>query len=161
MDGTALLRFKQAFVDKLAARAPNVSYASPAKPEDMLGDDGSGVACWFADDATGTYDVAVITAPADIWVDEQWTITLRIQALGRDTDATQERVDMLATELLGETIYLFCTDPSFGITDDTDVQTFCALPGAITWTGGILPSGLRAAGFELDVTLDARLRLGS
>lgn len=159
-DGTALPRFKRAFIDTLnAAGVSNVHYQSPMQPDDMLGADGSGVACWFADDATGTLAITVMGGAA-LWIDETWNIPFRIQALGQDTDADQEGVDQAACELLGDVLSTF-DDPSFGITDD-DIQTFAAVPvGANPWSGGVLPSNMRAGRFELTIELTARIKIGS
>lgn len=159
-DGTALPRFKRAFIQTLnAAGVDNVSYQSPMQPDEMFGEDGSGVACWFADDATGSLEITVMGGAA-LWIDETWNIPFRIQALGTDTDADQEAVDQAACELLGDVMSAF-TDPSFGITDDT-IQTFAAVPvGANPWTGGVLPTNLRAGRFELTIELTARIKIGS
>ena len=158
-DGTALPRFKRAFIDACqTAGVQNVSYQSPMQPEDMIGENGTGAACWFADEATGTLDIRVM-GDSYLWIDETWQVPFIIQVLGLDTDADQEAVDQLACEVLGDVLTTFA-DPSFGITDDSVVQTFAAIPvGANPWKGGILPSNSRAAGFQLTIELSSRLRI--
>lgn len=157
-DGTSLPRFKRAFIAKLEALGvPNVSYQSPMQPEEMIGDDGSGLCCWFGDTATSTLDITVVGVPV-LWVDETWEIPFRIQALGSDTDDTQEVVDQRACERLGDVLSVFA-DPSFGIADDS-IQTFAALPvGAAPWSGGVLPANFRAAAYELTIELRARIEI--
>lgn len=159
-DGTCLTRFKRAFIAQAEANGvANTSYQSPMQPEDILGDDGSGVAAWFGDHATATLTISVVAAP-EIWIDEVWNIPLVVQALGQDTDADQETVDQLACERLGDIIGCF-SDASFGLVDDT-IQMFTAVPvGANDWNGGVLGSNLRACGFELSIELHARLVIGS
>lgn len=157
-DGTALPRFKRAFVQTLvAAGVPNVAYQSPMDPEEVFGADGSGASCWFGDGAQGNLDIKLLGGP-DLWIDETWIIPFVVQVLGRDTDDDQEAVDQRACELLGAVMGSFA-DPSFGITDDT-IQTFAAVPvGAQPWAGGVTGQGLRAARFELSIELMARLQI--
>lgn len=159
LDGSALPRFKRAFIAKLEANGvPNIFYQSPMQPEEMNGDDGSGLCGWFHDDATGDLSINIMGAHS-LWIDERWQIPFRIQALGTDTDSTQEVVDQSACELLGDVMTAF-TDPSFGQLDDPVVQIFQAVPvGANPWTGGVLPTNLRAGRFELTIELSARLQI--
>jgi hypothetical protein len=159
-DGTALPRFKRAFIAKLASLGvPNVSYQSPMQPEEMWGDDGSGLCCWFGDEATATTTITVVGAGA-LWIDETWNIPFRIQALGGDTDSDQQTVDQAACERLGDVMGAF-SDPHFGITDDT-VQTFAAVPvGTSPWYGGVLPTNTRAAAYELSIELRARIEIAA
>lgn len=162
-DGTALPRFKRAFVDACAsAGVPNVSYQSPGNPADLVGSDGSGQACWFLDEAEGMLDIRIMGGP-EIWVDETWRVPFVVQQLGLNSDATQETVDQQAAELLGLVLATF-TDPSFGLTSDAagdvQIQTFAAVPvGAEPWKGGFLSNDARAASFLLSIELTARLRI--
>jgi hypothetical protein len=161
MDGSNLPRFKRAFIAALQARAPHVHYQSPSSPEDMLGEDGSGVACWFGDDARGEFEPPVMAGADKLWLDERWVVPFRVQALGTDTDATQEVVDQLAVELLGQAMWLF-HKPSFELEQTATLQFFHGIPTgqAVTeWTGGFLPTGFRAARFELGVEVYGRLIL--
>jgi hypothetical protein len=157
-DGTALPRFKRAFIAKLKANGvPNVSYQSPMQPDEIWGDDGSGLSGWFDDTATGALNITVMGAHS-LWIDETWQIPFRVQALGVDTDTDQEAVDQAACGLLGDVMTAF-SDPSFGIVDDA-IQVFCAVPvGAEPWFGGTLPTNQRAARYELTIELTSRLQI--
>jgi len=157
MDGSVLLRFKRAFVDELTTVA-NVNYQSPMSPEDMNGADGSRLAAWWVDEAEATIELMVATGGPH-WFDENATVTLRLQALGKDTDDTQEAVDIRATEALGKAIAILATDPTVGIADTAQVQMFDAVPTGWTYRGGILGSNLRAASYDLDIQVHARLKL--
>jgi hypothetical protein len=163
MEGSALVRVKTALLVALKAQDVRFRYASPAKPEDMLSDDGSGVAGWFADDAPGTFTVPSMLGGGEVWFDETRTIILRIQSLGKNSDYTQKKVDTLATELLGAAMYVFCTNPDADVTSDDDIVVREVLPtgDASPWTGGLLPSGMRAAGWEIAVQYSARIKLGT
>jgi len=160
-DGTCLPRFKVAFISKMAtAGIANTFYESPMQPDDILGSDGSGVAGWFLDEASANLQITVVASP-QIWIDETWTVPFVVQALGVDTDSNQQAVDQLASTRLGAILGAW-TDPSFGITDDTHVQVFTALPvGANAWHGGVLPPNLRGCGFQLDIEVHARLMIGT
>jgi hypothetical protein len=157
-DGTCLPRFKRAFIAKLQTNGvANVSYQSPMQPDDLMGDDGSGRSCWFEDTATGQLSITVMGANS-LWIDEIWQVPFRVQVLGSDTDADQETVDQAACALLGDVMVSF-SDPSFGIVDD-DIDFFNAVPvGAQPWYGGVLPSNLRAARFELTIEVKARIQI--
>lgn len=158
-DGTALPRFKRAFIATQNANGVAASYQSPTSVTDILGDDGSGAACWFEDDAQGDLQISVVGRP-NIWIDETWQIPFRVQILGTTTDDDQETTDQAGCELLGAVLEGFA-DPSFGLIDD-EIQTFSALPiGAEPWNGGYLAqSEVRATGFTLTIELKARLVIG-
>lgn len=161
IDGTAMLRFRTAFIDKLQTRVSNVSYQSPMQESDVLGADGTGLACWWSDEANSTGGVNVIVSDDEVWYDETFTTTLNIQALGLTTDDTQELLDQRANEVLGEAIRLLSIQSSLDITDD-EIQTFTWLLQGWTYMGGVQQgTGQRVARFELAIEGEARLKLGS
>lgn len=157
MDGTSLRVVKRALLDRLTT-VTTVSYQSPMQPEDMLGEDGSGVAAWWSDDSEASVKVVVATGGPH-WFDETINATVIIQALGRDTDDTQEVCDTRATETLGEIIAVMAHDPSCGVADTEEMQLYTVTPAGWRNVTGILGPNLRAARYELDVTIHARIRL--
>lgn len=155
IDGTSLLRVKEALVTKLLARVPNVLYQSPQDATDVLGDDGSGVCVWWDDTTEATIDPIVFGLTQ--W-DERYTATLIIQALGRDTGDDQDSIDTLCTRTLGEVIGLLTANTSLSITDDADIQVFDIAPSGWRNVTG-LNGANRAGRFELDISVHARLSL--
>lgn len=158
LPGTAIFRFKQAFSAKLAGLIPNVVYASPTDAAELMGEDGSGVAVWWSDDASAQIEWGPFTSASEHWLDETANVTLVIQSIGNDTDDTQEVIDERLTNALGQAYGILATDPSCGIDDDTDIQFFAARPFALENPSGAL--GTRRAGrFELTIEITARLKL--
>lgn len=156
--GTCLTRFKRAFIDLLDAQtSEKVAYQSPREAQDMLGPGGSGIAAWFADEATANHQINVFKG-APHWIDETSRPVLRIQAVGVSTDDDQEDVDGRASEILRLAIAVLLNDPSVGLADDT-IQEFEALPASYTYAGGILSGDHRAARFEVQIEVTARLKL--
>jgi hypothetical protein len=154
MEGTSLLRFKRAYITALQGRIANVVYGSPVEAMKVLGENGSGVAAWFADEHEATIEV-VVFGPQ--WFDETITATLVVQGVGRTTDDDQEAIDERTTEALGAAIGILAADPSLGLEDDT-IQMFAATPSG--WRNRTGPlNTLRAGHFELDVEIHARLKL--
>ena len=158
MDGSALPRFKLAYITALQARANNVLYASPMQARDLQGETGTFVSAWFDDDAEANAEVHVFSGTPLI-VDETFTVTLKIQACGITTDDTQYACDVKAVTLLGEAIGVLSTNPSLSIATDADLQMFAAVPAGWTYTSGVLPTNQRAAGFDLRIEVTARLLL--
>ena len=158
-DGTSLLRFKKAYIALLQRRAPNVIYGSPLTPEEMVGTDGSGVAAWWDDLTNATEGVVVFAGAANTWFDEIVVPKLCIQAIGLTTDDTQEVVDERATQLLGDAIGILAADPSVGLVDSGGIQLFTALPQGWACHTGVVGTGQRAARYDLDIELKARLEL--
>jgi hypothetical protein len=154
MEGTSLLRFKRAYIQALQGRIPNVVYGSPINAMEVLGEDGSGVAAWFADEHEASIEVVVF---GTMCFDETITATLVVQGVGRTTDDDQEAIDERTTEALGAAIGILCADPSLGLEDD-EIQTFAATPSG--WRNRTGPlNTMRAGHFELDVEVHARLNL--
>lgn len=160
MDGSSLARVKQAVIDQLKTNPalPTVEYPSPTKSADVLGDDGSGRAIWWGDEITATLGVPTFQGTDDVVFDEVVVAVLNIQVLGRDTNATQAAVDLLATAMLGQVVRLFASKPDLGLLDDS-IQTFTVLPLAWTYHGGVLGTSNRAARYELQTEIKARLKL--
>jgi hypothetical protein len=160
MHGTSLLRVKQAVISELQERLSNVSYQSPTNPEGLLGTDGTGKAIWWSDEPEdeATVDVRVITGGPH-WFDETVNVTLILQALGRNTGDDQETVDERATDMLGEVIGILASDPSVGVSDDSQIQLRTVLPTSWRKRSGVLTPDVRAAGYELTLTIDARVML--
>lgn len=155
--GTAITKFKTAFIALLDAQTTEkVAYQSPRTTEDIIGPSGSGVAAWFSDDASATYDVNVFTAGAEWW-DESSRPVLRIQAIGNNTDDDQEDVDGRASEILRLALAVVANDPACGVADST-LENLQAIPAALTYSGGLIGSDQRAARFELTFDLTARLK---
>ncbi len=158
MQGSSIVRFKRTLIDKLVEQGQHARYHSPAEAVDMLGEDGSGDAIWWADDDnTASYEITV-SKGLPCWIDETASVRLRIQALARDTDADQETCDTRASSMLAMVIALLLDDPTLGITDG-DIQTFHALPVSHDYFGGLHTPALRAARFELEIQINARLML--
>ena len=159
--GTTLGVLKAAVISELQSRLPNVAYDSPVDAQSIIGEDGSGDAIWWSDDAEANVEVKVITgSPA--WFDETYNLTLIIQSLGRDTDADQSAVDSRAVDLLGEIIGILATDPTAGAVDTSKIQTFTALPIGWRYAAGVLGTTTkRGARFELDIQVMARLTLAA
>lgn len=154
--GTSLLRFKRAMVDALTTRVANVVYASPTDAEALVGEDGSGLAVWWGDDAEAAIDLTVLVG-GDKWYDERVTCTLILQAIGNDTDDTQEVLDERLTNALGEAIGVIASDPTLGITDD-EIDFFESMP--VSWTNPTGALGTRRAGrIELAIRLHARIKV--
>ena len=158
MDGTSLVRFKSAYIDKLTSRLPNVSYEPPLTDEDVNGIDGSRQVVWFDGAAQNTTEVLVFKG-APHWFDETYNVTLILQALGKDTDDTQAAMDQAAVDMLGEAIAILASDPTVGLVNDSNIQVFTALPAGWKLAAGTLPPNLNGARFELDIQVKARLTL--
>jgi hypothetical protein len=159
-DGTALFRFKQAYFTQLDLTTLNVMYDSPTNTAEFMGPDGLGQSCWFADNANGSNEARLLMS-APHWFEEQFTVTLVIQVLGSDTSYDQATVDQLAVEQLGKAIAILASDPGIGIADDSDIQTFTCLPAGWKYVSGTQTTGARAARFELDIEVTARLKLAT
>jgi hypothetical protein len=160
VDGTALTRFKRAYIAALARRDITALYGSPMQPDEILGPEGNGLACWFADQATAMLELKVLKG-TPLWLDETWQVPFHVQALGRNTDDTQEVLDQRACELVGQCMYVLAVDPDLDMADDTNLQVFAAVPlGSSTWHGGTLQPNMNAAAFEFTIELTARLKLG-
>lgn len=159
MEGTALVRVKQALADALALFDINFLYDSPLTPEGVLGADGSGRACWFDDDnITASLQVAhMMGGPVEL--DEVITIPVKVQALGRSSDDTQAEVDASASALLGQIIAVLARNPSLGLSDD-EIVVYHAIPAGWTYSTGAFPdSSSRAGGYVLNVEVTSRLAL--
>jgi len=158
--GTSLVRVKRGFIDLMAARVPNVSYQSPATASEITGDDGSGASVWWLDEADHSFDVRVMVGEP-LWLDETATLTLVVQVIGSDSDATQERIDEHAARLLGHAIAVLAADPTCGVAATDDLTVHHALPARVDYSAGYLDDpSKRAAKFELAVDVDSRLKLG-
>lgn len=158
MDGSALLRFKDALVGQMQGRVGNITYQSPTQAADVQGPDGSGRTMWFKDEASADIEVVVLTGTPVQW-DETFTATVVVQVVGQTSDDTQEQVDTEATAMLGELIGSCATDPTFGVADDTDILFRYAIPKAWRYVSGYLVSERRACRFEVDIEVSSRLTL--
>lgn len=158
MDGTSLVRFKAAYLEALEQRLPHVNVAVPLTDEDVNAEDGSRQVAWFDGEAENVSDVKLMKA-MPCWIEESYTVTLVLQALGSDTDDTQDLMEQAATGMLGEAIAVLADDPSLGIATDSDVQMFTALPTAWKFTSGVVPPNLRGARYDLVIEVKARLTL--
>jgi hypothetical protein len=157
--GSTIGLVKAALIVSLQSRLPNVNYESPISPIDTLGDDGSGDAIWWFDDADSSESVLVFKG-APHWWDEDYTLSLIVQSLGRDTDADQVAVDSRAINMLGEVLGVLASDPTIGIVDTSQYQLRTVLPDGWTFHTGIQTTGLkRAAMFKLDLRVSARIML--
>lgn len=157
--GSALPTFKRALIDSLVGYVDNTAYQSPMQPDDMNGADGSRVSCWWDDGATIEIDEAVAVGPGTRWFDEYLTLTLVIQALGKDTTDTQEVCDQRATEVLAEVMALLSSLPAAGAADTATVQIFDATPSTPEYTSGVLGTNLRAASWRVPITVHSRIKL--
>lgn len=155
-DGTALVRFKVAFMALLDNYVSGAIYNSPQKPEDMLAQ-GTGQAAWWADEVDAEIGVTVQKG-APHWFDEVSHPVLRIQAVGLNTGDTQAIVDARASQMLYYAVGILADNPTVGLTSD-DIDTFYALPETYKYSGGLLGESNRAARFELTIRLEARLKL--
>jgi hypothetical protein len=158
-DGTVLRRFKRAFIDAIAPTVDNAYYQSPTSPDAINGSDGSRLTAWWTDNADATVSVDVAVGAGQVWFDETSTLTLRIQALGKDTDDDQETCDTRLSETLAAVITILSADPSAGTTDNDDMQVYRAFPVSWTYSGGVLDTQLRAASFDVDIEVHARIQL--
>lgn len=153
-----MTRFKTAYIALIDAQTTEkCAYQSPSQAKDVLGDSGTGVACWFTDESTASHSV-MVSRGAPHWFDEVCRPVLRIQAIGNNTDDTQETVDQRASEILRIAIAVLANDPSVGLTDDT-IQEFQAFPEGWTYDGGIFGSDQRGARFDLTIAVESRLKL--
>lgn len=165
MEGTSLIRFRRQFLDRLGQDVPNASYQSPMKPADFMGEDGSGVALWWADETEGIATVEVVVGGGQVWFDENYVTVLRIQGLGLDTDDDQYACDQRANEALGYAIRLASLQGVTGyqVTDlDTDdLEVFDYVLDGWTHNGGILSTNNRAARFEVRIQVHGRVKIGA
>lgn len=164
MEGTSLIRFRRSFIDRLSQDVNNGLYQSPMKPADFLGEDGSGVALWWSDDTEGNAEVNVVVGGGQVWFDEDYITTLRIQGLGLDTDDDQYACDQRANEAFGYALRLASCQGVTGYeltnldTDQLEVHQY-SLDGW-THTGGVLGQAQRAARFEVRIRVEARVKIG-
>lgn len=157
--GSALPEFKRALIDSLDGFVDDARYSSPMVPEDMIGTTGTRVVCWWDDDAQADLLEPVTIGPTGRIFDEEVRCALIIQALGVDTDDTQEICDQRISAVLGEVVALLSSEPDAGRADTTDVQTFDATPESWTYTGGVLGTNLRAASYRVEILVHSRLTL--
>ena len=158
--GSALFRVKEALFTQLDLSILNMLYDSPSSPDEVIGADGLGAVCWFSDEAQSELETNLLMGQP-LWMDETITLTLVIQVLGRDSSYDQRTVDNTATEMLGVARAILLSNPDLFIPDDDDIQIFHVLPRSYQYRAGFLNHKGRAARFEQDVEVKARLKLAT
>jgi hypothetical protein len=158
VDGSSLPAVKAALATLLAAHTNNVAYQSPLNAVDVLGEDGSGLTVWWDDDTNAEITMPVMTGGPH-WFDELVTATLVIQTIAISTDDTQTILDARATETLGAVITIMADDPTLGITDTPTLELRTVLPVGWRYPTGWLGPDKRGARYELDIQIEARLKL--
>lgn len=159
MEGTSLVRVREALEETLSGFDINFLAQSPTQTSEIAGPDGTGRACWFDDDNIAATLEADEMLGGVLWIDEVVTIPIKLQALGAPSE-TQAQVDAAVSDMLGRLLAVVAADPTLSIADDDQIQTYHVLPVGWTYDTGVIGEGpQRAGGLTLTLAATARLKL--
>lgn len=155
--GSSYATAKAAIVAQLDARSGlddvTVMGEPPVDALKVTGPSGNGKAIWLAD-AEGDYDNEVFCGAGRLDLDENYRLTIVIQALPVAGD-TQATTDLKVDNILGEVLTEMAADPTWGL---TQFQQFETTRGSFRrFVGPIGERNLRPARCELDLEVNARL----
>lgn len=133
--------------------------AVPARPEEVMGETGSGKAIWIAT-ADGDYDNVVLCGPERLDLEERYDLTVVFQSLPLDTDDTQAVTDLRVDEMLGAFLIDMATDATFGVVaSETLPLVYITISrGSFERFAGPFTAGVQyPSRCELSLSVEARL----
>jgi hypothetical protein len=155
--GSSYATAKAAILAQLKARTGlsdvEVSGEPPVDALKVTGPFGNGQAIWLAD-AEGEYDNEVFCGAGRLDLDENYRLTVVIQALPVAGDS-QADTDLRVDYMLGEVLAEMAADPTWGLTEFQQFETTRA--AFRRFVGPIGERNLRPARCELDLEVNARI----
>lgn len=153
--GSAYATVKAALLDRLAER--DALAEVPILPRRPLEASETTEAIWLGD-ASGAIGVTVFTA-GRLQLDEDHELTVFVQVLGEDSDATQESMDARCDELLFEVLAAISNDATLGIETSPELPWVQAVPSGVRRIVGQVQNKTATFASLAELTINYRARI--